>query len=156
LFNRYFKFGFVRNPWDRAVSLYERGEGQQLRDKMTFDQFIDWFKYSSSTCVHPVPHRNQLDWFVDPDGRVLVDFIGRFEQFARDWAFIAVKLGLPSQVPHLNKNARRATSYTAYYTSRTCQIIRERFKEDIDYFGYEFEPDNKLDRQPTHPQLMEY
>src|SRR5215468_10713998 len=94
LFSKYFKFGFARNPWDRAVSLYERGEGQQVREKMTFDQFVDCLKYSSSTCLHPMPHRNQLDWFVDPDGRVLVDSIGRFENFAEDWVVIARKLGL--------------------------------------------------------------
>ncbi|HTL54674.1 MAG TPA: sulfotransferase family protein [Candidatus Limnocylindrales bacterium] len=147
LFNRYLKFGFVRNPWDRAVSLYERREGQQVRDKMTFEQFVTGLKYSSSTCIHPMPHRNQLDWFVDPDGRVLVDFIGRFENIEEDWAFIARKLGVQTQVPHLNLNPARTKPYTAYYTPRTRQIIGERFKEDIDYFGYEFEAETDADRR---------
>src|ERR1044071_5522282 len=85
-FESYFKFGFVRNPWDRAVSLYERREGLQLRTRMTFDEFIDWMKLASSTCMHPVPHRYQLDWFVNPHGEVIVDFIGRYENIERDWA----------------------------------------------------------------------
>jgi hypothetical protein len=79
-FETYFKFGFVRNPWDRIVSLYERKEVGQLRDKMTFEQFVDWIQYSSATCIHSAPHRYQLDWFVDHNGNVLADFIGKFER----------------------------------------------------------------------------
>src|SRR5256886_12135357 len=90
-FNAYFKFGFVRNPWDRVVSLYERTEPLQMKDKMTFDEFVDWIQYSSSTCIHSSPHRYQLDWFVDPNGNVLADFIGKFERLDEDWAFVAKK-----------------------------------------------------------------
>ncbi len=136
-FETYFKFGFVRNPWDRVVSLYERTEAVQLRDKMTFEQFVDWIQYSSSTCVHSSPHRYQLDWFVDPNGNVLADFIGKFERLEEDWAFVAQKLGITEILPHRRANPR-ARHYTEYYSPRTRDVIATRFKVDIDRFGYEF------------------
>ena len=83
-FESYFKFGFVRNPWDRVVSLYERTEALQLRNEMSFEQFVDWIEYSSATCVHSSPHRYQLDWFVDANGNLLADFIGKFERLDED------------------------------------------------------------------------
>jgi hypothetical protein len=136
-FDQYFKFGFVRNPWDRVVSLYERTEPLQMKDKMTFDQFVDWIEYSSSTCIHSSPHRYQLDWFVDGSGNLLADFIGRFEKLETDWATIAGKLGITETLPHKRANPR-ARPYTDYYNARTREIIAGKFKVDIDYFGYEF------------------
>ena len=138
-FRNYFKFGFVRNPWDRAVSLYERREGLQLRDKLSFDQFVDWMKFASSTCLHPVPHRYQLDWFVNPHGDVVVDFIGRFERLETDWAHVAQRIGAPLSLPRLNSNPGKQRHYSTYYNSRTRNVIAERFAVDIEYFGYRFE-----------------
>ncbi len=138
MFETYYKFGFVRNPWDRAVSLYLRKEGLQLRDKMSFDEFVRWMKYSSSTCIHPVPHANQLDWLVDPHGEVLVDFIGRFESLSQDWATIATRIGAKPELPHTRRNAVRDKHYTEYYSDETRQIVADRFRVDIERFGYEF------------------
>ena len=136
-FDAYFKFGFVRNPWDRTVSLYERMEARQMRNEMSFDEFVNWIEYSSSTCIHSTPHRYQLDWFVDPDGKVLADFIGRFERLDQDWAFVAQKLGIAETLPHRRVNPR-SRHYTEYYTARTRELIANKFQVDIEYFGYEF------------------
>ena len=136
-FESYFKFGFVRNPWDRVVSLYERTEALQLRNEMSFEQFVDWIQYSSATCVHSAPHRYQLDWFVDPNRNLLADFIGKFERLDEDWAFVAQKLGLEEKLPHQRANPR-ARHYTEYYTPRTRDIIAGKFKVDIERFDYEF------------------
>jgi hypothetical protein len=138
-FESYFKFGFVRNPWDRAVSLYERREGLQLRDKMTFEEFVGWMRFSSSTCLLPGPHRFQLDWFVDPHGQVIADFIGRFETLEQDWAFVCERTGIRQPLPHENRNPRPRRHYRDYYTARTRELIAERFQADIEYFGYEFD-----------------
>ena len=136
-FETYFKFGFVRNPWDRVVSLYERNEALQPRNKMSFDEFVEWIQYSSSACLQPSPHRYQLDWFVDPNGTILADFIGKFEQLEADWAFVALKLGVNPELPHWRANPR-ARHYTEYYNDRTKQLVADKFRIDIEHFGYEF------------------
>lgn len=137
IFETYYKFGFVRNPWDRVVSLYLRNEGLQMREKMNFGEFVEWIKYSSSTCLYPVPHTNQLDWFVDPSGNILVDYIGKFEHLESDWSVISERLGLTQTLPHKKKGDTRK-HYTEYYSASTRKIIESRFRVDIEYFEYEF------------------
>jgi len=136
-FESYFKFGFVRNPWDRVVSLYERNEAVQMQPQLSFEEFVRWIQYSSSTCVHSSPHRYQLDWFVDADGRMLADFVGRFERLQEDWAVIAKKLGVSEALPHTRANPR-SRHYTEYYTTETKGIIEEKFKVDVETFNYRF------------------
>lgn len=110
-----------------------------MRDKMNFAEFVNWIQYSSSTCLNPVPHRYQLDWFVDPHGNILVDFIGKYENLSEDWAHVARKIGVPEELPHVNANPDRK-HYTEYYTDQTKQIIGDRFRVDIEHFEYEFKP----------------
>lgn len=137
-FDRYFKFGFVRNPWSRTVSLYRRQEGRVLSEQMSFEEFVDWIGFASDTCLHPSRHRNQLDWFTDSDGNVLVDHIGKFETLGADWRLISERLSVDMPLPHLNDNPARQTHYTDYYTDSTRDIIGSKFAVDIDYFGYRF------------------
>jgi hypothetical protein len=105
---------------------------------MSFDEFVSWMKYSSSTCKHPTPHVNQLDWLVDPNGQLLVDFVGRFENLEEDWKTISKRINLPKALPHKNRNHAKKQHYTEYYTPATQQIIQEKFRTDIEYFQYQF------------------
>ena len=136
-FNQYFKFGFVRNPWDRAVSLYNRNEGIQLKNKMSFVNFIKWHNYATDTCTHPSQKKYQLDFFTDSVGELLVDFIGKFENLQQDFNIICDKIGIPQhQLPHINKSNHK--HYTEYYDDETREIVAEKYAKDIEYFGYEF------------------
>lgn len=137
VFDNYYKFAFVRNPWARTVSLYRRREGIQLRDKLTFEEFVRWISKSSDTCVHPSPKVNQLDWLLDDSGNVAVDFIGRFERLEEDWAVVARRIGADPVLPHRRANPMKK-HYTDYYTTASRDIIGEKFAVDIEYFGYAF------------------
>jgi hypothetical protein len=83
---------------------------------------------------------NQLRYLTDKNGEVLVDFIGRFENLAQDISHVFDKLGLEAsqlEIPHENRSAH--SHYSEMYTPETREIVRKRFRRDIEFFGYEFE-----------------
>ena len=151
--DEYYKFAFVRNPWDRLVSWYsmvtappkipKHGNDlwQYVRDNSsTFEGFIlnctDEIEvrkgvYSSFTL-------NQLDYLTDENDNLLVDFVGRVENFDEDLRKVFRRIGISLEaIPHKNRSNHR--HYSTFYTPETEMIVRERFKRDIEYFGYEFE-----------------
>jgi hypothetical protein len=140
-FQAYFKFGFVRNPWDRVVSLYLRQEGIQVRHSVSFEDFVRTLRYSSATCIHPSPHVNQMDWLVDPSGNIIVDYIGRFESLQYDWEVICRAIGLDPQLSlsTAKKNLIKQSHYSHFYNEETRDIVGRRFKRDIEFFGYKYE-----------------
>ncbi len=136
----FYKFGFVRNPWSRVVSLYLRREGIQMRNRMSFEQFVNWIQNASDTCVHPSVHRNQRDWFLNAEGENAVDFVGKFENLDADFGHLATHLGAQHiQLPHKRKNQKYRKHYTEYFTAETREMVADKFSVDIKAFGYTFD-----------------
>ena len=148
--DEYFKFAFVRNPWDRLVSWYvmvttvqRPGNelGRYVHDKSsTFEEFIhnctDEIEIRKGVCYSFT--YNQLDYVTDEEGNLLVDFIGRLESFDEDVREVFRRIGVDlDKISRDNRSDHR--HYSTYYTPETEMIIRDRFKRDIEYFGYEFE-----------------
>ena len=66
------------------------------------------------------------------------DFIGRYENLQQDFDHVCDSIGIPRRIlPHANKSRRKP--YWKYYNTKTRDIVAEIFREDIEYFGYEFE-----------------
>jgi hypothetical protein len=69
-------------------------------------------------------------------GEVLVDFIGRYENLAADYAVVKERLSLSADLPHTNRSSHG--SYRDYYTDETRAIVADRYARDIAHFGYRF------------------
>lgn len=144
IWEKYFTFSFVRNPWDLMVSSYNwwqqkaptlsghRKNAKKI-SKMDFHQFIK-SKYGS----HMINERygNYFDWLGE-NGKIIVDFIGKFESINKNWEKICEFNRFEKiKIPHINKTNRK--KYQMYYNSESKNIIANRFKKSIDKFGYKF------------------
>ena len=140
-FKKAFKFASVRNPWERAVSLYFRKEGVRVSKKISFEEFVETHFYASDTCAIPTLHKNQYDWLSDENGDFMMDYVFKLENFESAIQEIKKrtdgKLKLEKLVENKNKESRSA-DYKELYNNKTKNIIYEQFHRDIDYFKFKF------------------
>lgn len=146
-FDSYFKFVFVRNPWDRLVSMYHFFmQWQKKSDKSFLDKsgFAEWLQedFSVNTKIKFKDQiyrkkTSQLMWLCDEDGKILVDFIGRFEQLQEDFKQVMSIIGFEKELS-THKNFTNHNLYREYYDLNTMELVGKWYKEDIDLFRYKF------------------
>ena len=143
---KYFKFSFVRNPYEREISDWKflRGKSHKrwrsktflkyLNREGNFERILSNSNDKSTRTDHTYP---QYDFIYDDNGKCLVDFIGKTENLQEDFNIICDKIGIPRQkLPHEKKGDYK--HYTEYYDDETREIVAEKYAKDIEYFGYKF------------------
>lgn len=144
----YFKFCFVRNPWDRLVSSYTylAQGGNNRRDRMFYDTCISKFsgfedfvrnwlnRENIFQYVHFLP---QTKFVVHRYGLVKPDLVARYEHLEAEYRNIAARFGISVRLPHSNKSKR--TDFRNYYSDKTREIVASVYSSDIHHLGYTFE-----------------
>ena len=155
-FLQYYKFAFVRNPWARLVSEYRY---RTCYRNFTFTEFV------MSGLPEPNPYSDkyrhimpQYDFLYDINGKLLVDFVAKFENLQKDFHQVLKKLSLPlSDLPHINassskrgnlinklkcllitKNETTQKHWIDYYNKETREKVAELYAKDIKKFNYRF------------------
>lgn len=143
IFDGYYKFAFVRNPWDWQVSMYHfiLSEPTHIRHQTvkalgSFERYLAWVVETPNPFAKGAT-KWQKDVITDDAGELLVDSVGRYETLAEDFAQVCRRLGLSTRLPHVNGTNHR--DYRAYYTPASRQLVAEHFAADIEMFGYTFE-----------------
>jgi hypothetical protein len=135
-FETFFSFAIIRNPWDWQVSLYKymlknasHHQHDLVKSLGSFDAYIKW------RCAEEV--KFQKDFIYSEDGKLLVDFVGRFERVNNDFVEICSRIGIPT--PLLPKrNISNTKPYQQFYNEETRELVRRTFDPDITLFGYDF------------------
>jgi hypothetical protein len=163
VFDSYFKFTIERNPWEKIVSRYWAYAGVQ--NKPLYKRVPEWIT------GRPLSFR---EWFelrilqarfltfghyrfprhydaYTEDGRLLVDFIGRYENLAEHLALVSDRIGIPIVLEESrgSKRHRERVPYTELFDDRMNRIVERCFHEDLALLGYRFgqpPPMNHIER----------
>lgn len=142
VWEKYFKFSFVRNPFARLVSEYswrlKKLKKNRISD-ISFSEFIDQFllpAFNGSLDDILSDHfKLQSDFLFDND-TLLVDFIGRMENFSSDFNVLCGKIGVKTKLSHLNKT--KHPDYHQYYDDQTKELVSRIYQKDLENFNYSF------------------
>ena len=155
----YFRFAFVRNPWDRLVSayFYLAAGGGNAADREDSGSVYHPYRGSFSafvsrldTVLHLDHFRPQCHWLCDVEGHLLTNYLGRFEHFEKSCRKVGTALGLPErEVPRIN--ASPYGDYRAYFDSDAAAAVAAAYRQDIDLLGYGFD---QPPPEPTAPDPL--
>lgn len=137
----YFKFTFVRNPWDRLVSCWknkivESAYAGEQNTKMEFSEFV--YEITNGKWKN----HNDIHWCLQTSRfpTDCVDFIGRFENLKNDFDYVCSQLNIPhNKLFHYNKTKIDTnTHYTNYYSNEVRKLADEKYEKDISFLNYTF------------------
>jgi len=144
IYNAYFKFAIVRNPFARAVSQFHYiKERKGLRKFIGMKPSDDFKTYLDKT--HRRTHvqwEPQVSFLFDHQGRSMVDYIGRLEDMQTAFQDICQRLGVTAELPH-SKKSERKVPYQTFYDAESIAYIEDVYADDLEVFGYGFESLNE-------------
>ena len=146
----YFKFAFVRNPWDRLLSLYNdftvnrvyQYSGLIKHDKPLLSEFADFNDMCVRLCDSEwrdnIFFTSQFDLLSISD-KIGLDYVGRFENLFDDFTKICSILNIDDVVLECRNTSKVPNvKYRNVYSVDAKNAIAKLYSRDIETFGYEF------------------
>jgi len=139
LYPTYYKFSFVRNPYDRLISEYFWCRINNVGHKFnkTFDEFLDYVEdvIKNKKFFKPIENDHFIPQysFLFFNNKLLVNNIFKYEDIETIAPLIKKRLKIKTSLQHLNKSVKNEITLTQEQKDR----IYNLYKIDFETFNYE-------------------
>ena len=124
--------------WPKSLTaMRNRAAGIPLLNAgLSFAEFVDAVSRIPDAAADK-HFRSQHSFLCDANGELMVDYLGRLENFDEDFEQVAERIGMPGANPQKRDKAYKPRgSYRDYYDQATWDKIAQRFRKDIELLGY--------------------
>ena len=153
--NHFFTFAFVRNPWDRVVSIFEhqinncehlfpKADDNKINKFEFFIGLVKWLWEQDLLNYELDGHLRPQTCYTHKNGEQIVDFYGRYENMTDDLKTLSkmCKFDLKNiEIPSINKSNNRLSEYKNYYydgNGITKSVVSNLYRDEIEIYGYKF------------------
>ena len=141
LWESLYSFSIIRNPFERALSLFQFLQNNGKLTGWTFGRYVDQLVRPGGFDYHG-HYLSNCGYLCDKDGRLLVKEVFRFEDRDAAMQTIAERTRCPELIQAQTKTyATDSRHYSHYYDETSRRKIEAYYQDDIERFGYRFEPD---------------
>jgi len=134
ILRNYFKFCFVRNPLDRFISCFFF---YFQNDKEIFQNPICRMKqlFQEKTLIeNHFLFKPQYEFIFNKEGEILVDYVGKFETFIVDFAYICKQIDIVNHtIPFVNKTKNKSV----VFDKELIDLIQDFYIKDYNLLNYQ-------------------
>jgi hypothetical protein len=129
----YYKFCFIRNPYDRIIS----GWYHVNKLNIPFSNYLNLYNRCNDVEFMHV-FMPQVRNIINEKGKINIDFIGQFENLEHDFQKVLKNIGIKDIIHEVSKkmNKREHNQFYTYFSQEALNKVNLILKEDFQYLNF--------------------